>query len=106
MFYTRVGQLFDSHGKEIFPGLNGDISRDFSYEVDWNQWNYLTPWCRCAPYIVGIITGYCLHITKGKDFRINWVRNHVTVSKAFYNLNQERCPAPVQNMAQLHMKRP
>ena len=33
--------------------------------------NYYMAWCRCQPYIVGIATGYLLHITRDKKIKIN-----------------------------------
>merc|ERR1712141_154689 len=35
------------------------------------EWNYVKPWCRFSPYIVGLILGYFLHITKNKQFKMN-----------------------------------
>ena len=29
------------------------------------------PWCRSQPYIVGIATGYLLHITRDKKIKLN-----------------------------------
>ena len=37
--------------------------------------NYVKPWCRFSPYIVGILLGYFLHITKGKPFKMSKVTN-------------------------------
>jgi hypothetical protein len=36
--------------------------------------NYVKPWCRFSPYIVGMLVGYALHVTKNKKFRISKVR--------------------------------
>ena len=33
---------------------------------------YAKPWCRIGPYIVGILAGYLLFITK-KKIRMHWV---------------------------------
>lgn len=33
------------------------------------------PWCRCQPYICGIITGFVLHRMRGKPLRIHWALN-------------------------------
>jgi hypothetical protein len=40
---------------------------------DYGLWFYVKPWCRFSPYIVGILLGYILHITKTKQFKISKV---------------------------------
>ena len=35
------------------------------------EWNYVKPWCRFSPYIVGLILGYILHVTKNKAVKMN-----------------------------------
>ena len=35
------------------------------------EWNYVKPWCRFSPYIVGLLLGYILHVTKNKAVKIN-----------------------------------
>ena len=35
------------------------------------EWNYVKPWCRFSPYIVGLLLGYILHVTKNKPVKIN-----------------------------------
>ena len=56
--------------------------------------NYVKPWCRFSPYIVGILLGYFLHITKGKPFKMSkvtnlwgWVIAMVTGLAIVYGLN-------------------
>ena len=44
-------------------------------ERNYTQWNYVVPWCRFSPYIVGIFLGYLLHITKSKPFKMSKVAN-------------------------------
>ena len=39
------------------------------------QWNYVVPWCRFSPYIVGILLGYFLHNTKSKPFKMSQATN-------------------------------
>ena len=39
--------------------------------------NYVTPWCRFSPYVGGVVMGYILHKTKGKEIKIPRVRNWV-----------------------------
>jgi hypothetical protein len=39
------------------------------------EWNYVKPWCRFSPYIIGIFLGYILHKTKGKPFKMSKVAN-------------------------------
>jgi hypothetical protein len=40
---------------------------------DYMYWFYVKPWNRFSPYIVGILLGYILHITKTKPFKISKV---------------------------------
>ena len=49
------------------------------------EWNYVKPWCRFSPYIVGLILGYFLHITKNKQFKMN----RVSAQNTFKNLINE-----------------
>ena len=53
-----------------FPGTSGDHP-----EKDYMQWNYVVPWCRFSPYIVGILLGYFLHNTKSKPFKMSQATN-------------------------------
>ena len=34
-------------------------------------WNYFKPMCRFSPYIIGLLLGYLLHVTKNKTVKIN-----------------------------------
>lgn len=43
--------------------------KDYMYD------NYPMPWCRCQPYICGIITGFVLHRMRGKPLKIHWAMN-------------------------------
>ena len=43
----------------LLPGVNTDPDKNYM------QWNYIVPWCRFSPYIIGILLGYILHTTKG-----------------------------------------
>ena len=38
------------------------------------EWNYVKPWCRFSPYIVGLLLGYILHVTKNKPVKISVIR--------------------------------
>ena len=42
------------------PGTNPNPEKSYM------EWNYVKPWCRFSPYIVGILLGYILHKTKGR----------------------------------------
>ena len=42
-------------------------------ESDYFTWNYVKPWCRFSPYIIGLILGYILHISKNKPIKLNKV---------------------------------
>ena len=37
------------------------------------EWGYVKPWNRFSPYIVGILLGYILHITKRKTIKLSKV---------------------------------
>ena len=37
---------------------------------------YFKPWCRVAPYVVGIVTGYFLYITEGTRFKMHKVSEY------------------------------
>ena len=37
---------------------------------DFEEKNYLKPWCRFSPYIAGVVMGYILHRTKDKEIKI------------------------------------
>ena len=39
-------------------------------DTNWTQWYFYSPWCRCSPYIVGIIIGFLLYITQGKTIQM------------------------------------
>lgn len=42
-----------------------------SDDVDYFTWNYVKPWCRFSPYIIGMVVGYILHVTKNKPLKLN-----------------------------------
>ena len=42
-------------------------------EYDMESKVYLKPYTRAQPYMVGILLGYILYRTKGKEFKIHWV---------------------------------
>ncbi len=42
-----------------------------SNEADYSGENYVKPWIRCQPYIIGIALGFILHITKKKKIRMS-----------------------------------
>ena len=50
----------------IFSGSKGG--------TDYFEWNYVKPWCRFSPYIIGLVLGYILHVTKKKPIKLNHVR--------------------------------
>ena len=52
-------------------GASPTFNDNDTYMID----NYVKPWCRFSPYIVGILLGYFLHITKGKPFKMSKVTN-------------------------------
>ena len=43
----------------------------------WNEYIYQAPWSRAGPYVVGIIVGHRLHLTKPKKgvepYKMHWV---------------------------------
>lgn len=45
-------------------------------EKDYMSWHYLKPWNRFSPYIIGILLGYALHITKSKPVKISKVKSN------------------------------
>uniref|UniRef100_A0A914RG91 Uncharacterized protein n=1 Tax=Parascaris equorum TaxID=6256 RepID=A0A914RG91_PAREQ len=45
--------------------------KDQSGIDDYMMFLYAAPWVRCTPYIMGILTGYFLHKTKGKKLTIH-----------------------------------
>ena len=48
---------------------------------------YVKPWCRIGPYVVGIVTGYLLHITERNKPSIQKVileKFPVTIEEAKY----------------------
>ena len=45
------------------------------YEYHHMPAQYVAPWHRCQPYLLGILLGYALHKTKGKPFEMNSVLN-------------------------------
>ena len=53
-------------------GLEGVVPES-EIEKDYFNWNYIKPWCRFSPYIVGILLGYLLHITKKKPLKMHRV---------------------------------
>ena len=40
---------------------------------DYMEFGYVKPWNRFSPYIVGILLGYILHITKRKTIKLSKV---------------------------------
>ena len=46
--------------------------KDPAYK-DYMEWAYVKPWNRFSPYIIGILLGYLLHRTKGKQIKISKV---------------------------------
>ena len=49
--------------------------------LDYMEWGYIKPWNRYSPYIVGVLLGYLLHITKRKQFKLSKVLSSVKVDK-------------------------
>ena len=60
---------------------------DQSHIADYFEFNYVKPWNRFSPYIIGIILGYLLHITKKKPVKLNSVR----VTFQFSRFSGDRC---------------
>ena len=74
-------------------GLQGVVP-DSEQEKDYFNWNYIKPWCRFSPYIIGILLGYLLHITKKQPFKMNrlvaiwgWLVAFGTGFAVIYGLN-------------------
>lgn len=44
--------------------------------TDYPQWNYVAAWCRCQPYIVGILLGFIMNKTRNTTIKINKVRTY------------------------------
>lgn len=42
-------------------------------DADYMEWGYIKPWNRYSPYIVGVLLGYLLHITKSKQIKLSKV---------------------------------
>ena len=42
-------------------------------DADYMEWGYIKPWNRYSPYIVGVLLGYLLHITKTKQIKLSKV---------------------------------
>ena len=40
---------------------------------DYNKWEYIKPWNRYSPYIIGVLLGYLLHETKGRQIKFSKV---------------------------------
>ena len=51
--------------------LEGSVTGDQG--SNYFMWNYVKPWCRFSPYIIGLILGYILHVTKKKPIKLNHV---------------------------------
>eukprot|EP00094_Tigriopus_californicus_P007785 TCALIF_07497-PA protein Name:"Similar to nrf-6 Nose resistant to fluoxetine protein 6 (Caenorhabditis elegans)" AED:0.02 eAED:0.02 QI:34/1/0.75/1/0.63/0.66/12/0/701 len=41
-------------------------------DYDYQSESYIKPWCRCQPYILGLMVGYLVHTTKKQNLRISW----------------------------------
>jgi len=48
-----------------------------STTTDYPVANYIVPWCRFSPYIIGVVYGYLLHITK--DSSLKWSKEVVNI---------------------------
>ena len=44
---------------------------------DFEDKNYLVPWCRFSPYVAGVVLGYILHKTKNKKMKITKVKQAI-----------------------------
>ena len=42
-------------------------------DADYMEWGYIKPWNRYSPYIVGVLLGYLLHITKRTQIKLSKV---------------------------------
>ena len=58
------------NGYAPIPSFQGPESGDLNF---FNF--YYRPWMRFTPYIVGILFGYFLHITKNRNVKINYLAN-------------------------------
>lgn len=47
------------------------------------EWNYVKPWCRFSPYIIGILLGYILYTTKDRPVKINPVSTIISTKYIF-----------------------
>eukprot|EP00095_Tigriopus_kingsejongensis_P002500 maker-scaffold64_size435223-snap-gene-2.28 protein:Tk02500 transcript:maker-scaffold64_size435223-snap-gene-2.28-mRNA-1 annotation:"hypothetical protein DAPPUDRAFT_60562" len=45
-------------------------------DTDYSEHGYVTPWCRCQPYIVGIMLGYILHRSRGQPIQLSWALSY------------------------------
>ena len=50
-------------------------------DADYMEWGYIKPWNRYSPYIVGVLLGYLLHVTKRKQFKLSKVLSIISKSK-------------------------
>ena len=48
--------------------------------------NYYTPWCRCQPYLVGVVLGYILHTTKGQPIKLSKVNSKLIMLFTFVDV--------------------
>ena len=65
--------------------VSSDIFATGEEAMDYYEWNYMKPWCRFSPYIIGLILGYILHITKKKPIKLNKVSFIVLNLELRYN---------------------
>uniref|UniRef100_A0A915A9M1 Acyltransferase 3 domain-containing protein n=1 Tax=Parascaris univalens TaxID=6257 RepID=A0A915A9M1_PARUN len=73
-FILSIASCYGVHFKYDFPAtlfIYMIYGKDQSGIDDYMMFLYAAPWVRCTPYIMGILTGYFLHKTKGKKLTIH-----------------------------------
>uniref|UniRef100_F1L7Z0 Nose resistant to fluoxetine protein 6 n=1 Tax=Ascaris suum TaxID=6253 RepID=F1L7Z0_ASCSU len=74
-FILSIASCYAVHFKYDFPAtlftylIYGDAQSNGTN--DYMMFLYAAPWVRCTPYIIGVLTGYFLHKTKGKKLTIH-----------------------------------
>ena len=48
-------------------------------DADYMEWGYIKPWNRYSPYIVGVLLGYLLHVTKRKQIKLSKVLSEIVI---------------------------
>ena len=58
-------------GLDINGGINAETDQKFINDYGKTPDFYTAPWIRFQPYLVGILLGYILHLTRGQEVKID-----------------------------------